>query len=621
MGALKTGGQGSVYKARRIGEIITAVKILPTPIYSETADDRHFSAFQNEVNKLKKVSLKPNPNIVKLISSGITESGSFPFIEMEFIEGPDLEELLKPPHDAIFTIKEAIKVADQLSFALAHCHQADVKHGDVKSNNVKFNTKTGNYVLLDFGMALMSDEQRRTSMRHAGAIEFMAPEQSEGAMLFETDVYSFGIILYELLAGKVPFPLRDGGEMSRNSVMLAHMESQVPDLLSLRRLALPQTWTHERKEREMQVPDWLLTAIYKCLEKAPAKRFKRGVELHDFIATNSTRNPTIAAAEWQGPQLTALQKENSQLRREKENLQVQISQLEQALSASKSYVPSYQQAAPAVKSNVAGWLLPLLLIAGLAAGAYYVMNQNDKGNESKAAVQKQEKALVPIGQYKVLASRAYFHNEADPATRRTAYMVPSNDVVTAMDEKNGFVYTEFTNNKGQTSKGWLRRQDLITMEEWVKNQKEAKPEPKLTNEDIALQLADAKRLLEEGRNKEALNIYSYLSEQNVPEAMYYYGNLGLQRKNDELDCDKSYELVKKASDKGFAAAKRTLGFLYLFADSEEVLRINEYDGCNYERNVFKGSRLLMEAMMAGDSTARRLLDEIKANQAADSTGR
>src|SRR5438093_6742446 len=136
MGALKTGGQGSVYKGRRTGKIITAVKLMPTPIHSESADDKNFIDFQNEVRKLKKVNESPNPNVVKILSSGITETGNFPFIEMEFIEGPDLEDLLKPPHDSLFTIKEAIKVADQLSHALAHCHKVNVKHGDIKSNNV-----------------------------------------------------------------------------------------------------------------------------------------------------------------------------------------------------------------------------------------------------------------------------------------------------------------------------------------------------------------------------------------------------------------------------------------------------------------------------------------------------
>ena len=240
MGAMKTGGQGSVYKARRIGEIITAVKLLPTPIYSESEQDKNFISFQNEVRKLIKVNEEPNPNVVKILSSGITDSGSFPFIEMEYIEGPDMEELLKPPNDPVFTIKEAIKVAEQLSNALAHCHKLDVKHGDIKSNNVKFNKHAGNYILLDFGLAAMSDEQRRTSLRHAGAIEFMAPEQSAGQLFFQTDVYGFGVILFELLAGRVPFPLTDNSESARNMVMVAHMESQPPDLKELRRQNLPK---------------------------------------------------------------------------------------------------------------------------------------------------------------------------------------------------------------------------------------------------------------------------------------------------------------------------------------------------------------------------------------------
>lgn len=231
MGALRTGGQGSVYKGKRIGEIITAVKILPTPIHTENTDDKNYRNFLNEVEKLKKVNEIPNPNVVKIVNSGLTESGSFPFIEMQYIEGPDLEELLQSPHAPIFTIRETKKLAHQLANALAHCHRVGVKHGDIKSNNVKFNTDTGNYILLDFGLAIMSDEQRRSSIQHAGAVEFMAPEQHDGEMFFQTDVYSFGIILYELLAGVVPFPLNSKGEATRNAVMVSHMEKPVPDLL------------------------------------------------------------------------------------------------------------------------------------------------------------------------------------------------------------------------------------------------------------------------------------------------------------------------------------------------------------------------------------------------------
>jgi eukaryotic-like serine/threonine-protein kinase len=287
MGAMRTGGQGSVYKGRRMGPIISAVKLLPTPIHTEDKNDKNYRSFQNEVEKLSKVNEIPNPNVVKILNSGLTESGSFPYIEMEFIEGPDLEELLKPPHDKIFTLKEVIKLADHLANALAHCHQIGVKHGDIKSNNVKYNIHSGNYVLLDFGLAIMSDEQRRTSIRHAGAIEFMAPEQNTGAMLFQTDVYGYGIILYELLAGQVPFPLLDSGETSRNAVMIAHMETPVPDVMALRKKNLPTSWTAERKAHEMKVPQWLLQMITTCLEKDPEKRYRNGMELQDALINGS----------------------------------------------------------------------------------------------------------------------------------------------------------------------------------------------------------------------------------------------------------------------------------------------------------------------------------------------
>lgn len=312
LGALRTGGQGSVYKGKRIGEIITAVKLLPTPIHTEDANDKNFRDFQNEVTKLKKVNEEPNPNVVKILSFGITESGSLPFIEMEFIEGPDLEELLKPPHSSVFTIRETIKVADQLSNALAHCHKVLVKHGDIKSNNVKLNLHTGNYMLLDFGLAIMSDEQRRSSLRHAGAIEFMAPEQNQGEMLFQTDVYSFGVVLYELLAGRVPFPLQDSGETSRNAVMVAHMETAVPDILELRKQSLPRSWTDELQQREMQIPAWLLSVIAKCLEKLPENRYKDGLELHEAIVLNSTL--PIDGGEYKAENVALLQKENDRLK-------------------------------------------------------------------------------------------------------------------------------------------------------------------------------------------------------------------------------------------------------------------------------------------------------------------
>ena len=613
MGALKTGGQGSIYKARRTGEIISAVKLLPTPIYSESLNDKNFTDFQNEVQKLKRVNEKPNPNIVKILNSGITESGSFPFIEMEFIEGPDLEELLKPPHDPIFTIKETIKVADQLINALAHCHRCDVRHGDIKSNNVKYNIHTGNYILLDFGLAIMSDEQRRTSLRQAGAIEFMAPEQNDGKMLFQTDVYSFGIIIYELLAGRVPFPLENKSETARNMIRLAHMATPPPDLMQLREEHIPTDWPDEKRQHEMNVPQWLIDMIYKCLEKDPNKRFTNGQELQEYIWLNNSlsnkKNERIQ------DQLIALREENKKLQEEKE-------QLQQVVAKYQEVANNIQQRNEAIpqKSN-ASWVslvTPLLILAilGLSFFFYQKYTQTPETliTKTDSTVPQREKPRQIIGQYKVKASRAYFHNEPDANTKRTAYLIPSSDVIAALDEKNGFLYTEFTNNYGKTSKGWVKSQDLISLEDWAKANQAAKKEPRLTQHDINLQLKDARELLQKNEIKEALYIYNYLAEQEVPEAMYQYGNLALKGLNDEADCEEGFKLVSKASDKGYTPAKRTLGLLYVFAENEEILRINNYHHCKYQKDFLKGSALLAEAVLKGDSTAKLLIDQIEQKQ-------
>lgn len=312
LGALRTGGQGSVYKGKRNGIIYTAVKLIPTPIHTEDPKDKNYRNFQNEVAKLQKVNENPNPNVVKILSWGITESGSFPYIEMEYIEGPDLSELLTPPNEKIFTIKEILKLADQLGCALAHCHKVGVKHGDIKSDNVKYNSNTGNYVLLDFGLAIMSEEQRRTSIRHAGAVEFMAPEQNEGKMLLQTDVYSFGVILYELIGGQVPFPLNNGSDTGRNTVMVGHLEEKVPDVMALRKANLPKSWSKEKKDEEMQVPAWLLELLNKCLQKLPEDRYESGVELHQAIVKGSVSVGVNVINALQ-PEIIALQEENKRL--------------------------------------------------------------------------------------------------------------------------------------------------------------------------------------------------------------------------------------------------------------------------------------------------------------------
>jgi serine/threonine-protein kinase len=457
---------------------------------------------------------------------------------MEYIEGPDLEDFLKLPHAPFFTIKEALKVTDQLSHALAHCHRVDVKHGDIKSNNIKFNIQTGNYVLLDFGMAIMSDEQRRTSMRHAGAVEFMAPEQNEGIMLFETDVYSFGVVLYEMLAGTVPFPIKGMGETARNKVMIAHMEVPPPDLLELRRQAMPPDWSADKKEHEMRLPEWLVSMIYKCLEKKPEHRFKNGVELCDYV----TRNSIITASkkEWIDERITLLQQENERLMREKEQLQERLlekdgrvlTNIVSPVSPVKEVVTSSGNAEDDRSWLVRNrWFAFLLLLVCVGTAGYLWWK-----NENKPVV------------------------ERDPVTETSSI-------------------------------------DTATKETLPPEQK--------------AELSRAKTFLANNQVGEALAIYRLLSLQKVPEAMFTYGELALQEINTSINCKQGFDLIAQAAIKGYTPAKRTLGIIYSFADDPKKLeQYNYHNRCFFSRNIVKGSKFLVEAMLEGDNAASKLLDTL-----------
>lgn len=481
------------------------------------------------MQKLQRVNEKPNPHVVRILNHGLTTTGSFPFIEMEYIDGPDLEELLKPPHDSIFTVRETIKVAEHLASALMHCHRLDVKHGDIKSNNVKFDRRTGNYLLLDFGLAVLSDEQRRTSLRRAGAVEFMAPEQTDGMLLMQSDVYGFGVILFELLAGVVPFPLTNNTETARNHVLLAHQEAALPDILSLRKEHLPLNWSEAQKAREVQVPDWLLDVIYKCLQKEPQERFPNGIKLLETICDHSVV-PLTGIASVSTERSVLLEKENERLLQENKELKERLQ--------TQSERPFASNTQPQSKATLSAIKRPFRLKTLLLGGVGLIL-------------------LI------FLISR-FSRDKADQTPSA------SKPVTTASD-------------KNRTGAG----------------------QP--TSADTENQLKEARTLLEEGRLVDALELYDDLSDKGVPEAMFHFGNLALQNRNDRIGCRKGYELVKKASDKGYTPAKRTLGFLFVYGEDPITLEQNGYTVCRYKSARQKGAGLLLVAALEGDEEAKRLL--------------
>jgi eukaryotic-like serine/threonine-protein kinase len=411
---------------------------------------------------------------------------------------------------------------------LAHCHRANIKHGDIKSNNVKFNQHTGNYILLDFGLSVMSDEQRRTSIRYAGAIEFMAPEQSSGETLFETDVYSFGIILFELLAGTVPFPLVNKGEMARNAVMLAHMETLPPDVVSLRRQVLPDSWSNDKQEREMEIPVWLLSMIYKCLEKDPAKRFRNGCELQQFIHLGTVTDERKKGTNGSAGETATLQINESIWRKEILKLQTQLAEKEELLKElqyqadtrdKELYEAKYFNSTRPRGVSKSLFIVVLIIALGLVGFAAYntfydqgkniqthtvaepdkklkdtvdstvtVSNKPIKKAKGKLkkntstpflnASYKPRKKLAPIldsssgnhdlhpgNEYKIL-NTAYFYDAPDKNRRTAIYLTTGEATLTLLDETGDFRYAIFTDNNGKITRGWLLKKDFMPVSDY-----------------------------------------------------------------------------------------------------------------------------------------------------------
>jgi serine/threonine-protein kinase len=238
------GGMSSVYKAHdTLLERNVALKILHEQY---NADEDFVERFKREARAVAQLQ---HPNIVTVIDRG--EEDDKQFIVFEYIDGENLKE--RVVRKGRLGVREALEIAVEVARGLAFAHSQGLVHRDVKPQNVLLNGD-GRAKVTDFGIARSLDVDGMTQTGTVlGTSNYIAPEQASGQRVdTQSDVYALGVVLYEMLAGEVPFP----GE-SFVAVAMKHVHEPPPNLLDARR----------------DVPIRVAAAVDRALEKDPEQRF------------------------------------------------------------------------------------------------------------------------------------------------------------------------------------------------------------------------------------------------------------------------------------------------------------------------------------------------------------
>ncbi len=239
------GGMAIVYKARDgFLNRRVAVKVLR----AQFADDEDFvRRFRHEAQAAASLS---HPNIVSIYDVG-EEDGIY-YIIMEYVDGQTLKERITEA--APLSGQEVVSIALQIGQALSHAHQNKIIHRDIKPHNIMIG-KDGRVKVTDFGIARAASTSTLTTTGSiVGSVHYFSPEQARGGLIDEkSDIYSLGVVLYEMLTAKVPFE----GE-SPISVALKHVQEQV----------VPP------KEMNPKVPEGLSRVVMKALRKTQSERYQ-----------------------------------------------------------------------------------------------------------------------------------------------------------------------------------------------------------------------------------------------------------------------------------------------------------------------------------------------------------
>lgn len=257
------GGMADIYRAKDIEEDrIVAVKILK----NEFAGSEDFlRRFRNES---KAIALLSHPNIVKIYDVGFTDHVQF--IVMEYIDGITLTDYIE--QQGVLKWRDAVHFTMQILRALQHAHDRGIVHRDIKASNIML-LQDGTIKVMDFGIARFNRETDKTMSEKAiGSVHYISPEQARGDITDErSDIYSVGIMMYEMLTGQKPF---DGDNPVQ--IALMHMQTQ------------PKRPT----ELNTTIPEGLEEIILKAIQKDPARRYQTAGEMVADIE-EFKKNPSI----------------------------------------------------------------------------------------------------------------------------------------------------------------------------------------------------------------------------------------------------------------------------------------------------------------------------------------
>ncbi|KZE38202.1 serine/threonine protein kinase [Bhargavaea cecembensis] len=256
LGLLGGGGMSTVYLAQDIIlDRPVAIKVLRQDFSDE---DELRKRFQREA--LSATSLV-HPNIVNIYDVG--EDGDLQYLVMEYVEGQTLKEYIKD--HAPLDPAEAVEIMKQLCSGITAAHIHGIIHRDVKPQNILMDLD-GQVKLTDFGIAMALSATALTRTNSVmGTVHYLSPEQARGGIATKrTDIYSLGIVLFEMLTGKLPF----SGE-SAVSIALKHLQEQTPSVRALR----------------PDIPQSLENVILKATAKDPAVRYSSADAMHRDLHT------------------------------------------------------------------------------------------------------------------------------------------------------------------------------------------------------------------------------------------------------------------------------------------------------------------------------------------------